>query len=87
MKPKSKPNKRIKTAARGRVQPIVRRAALRDIEATTGNLYEAVAQYVENNGGSIIVVGGIEIQQWPHDPKGKYRVAVSLLGAIPERLL
>lgn len=68
------------------MQPLVRRPALSDIEAPTGNLYEAVAQYVESNGGSVIVVGGIEIQQWPHDPKGKYRVAISLLGAIPERL-
>jgi hypothetical protein len=65
---------------------MVRRLALRSTEAQIGNLYEAVAQYIEKNGGSVIVIGGIEIQQWPHDPMGKFRVAVSLLGKIPERL-
>lgn len=61
-----------------------RRSALTSVEPHIGNLYEAVARYVEKMGGSVIVVGGIQIQEWPHDPKGKFRVAVSLLGRKPK---
>ena len=47
-------------------------------------LYRGVRRYVESLGGSVIVIGGIEIQEWPDDPAGKYRVAVSVLGRRPE---
>ena len=46
-------------------------------------LYKAVQQYVENHGGKIVVIGGIEIQQWPEDSKMTFRVAVRCSGKKP----
>lgn len=47
------------------------------------HLYRAVRRYVESLGGGVVVIGGIEVQEWPGDPQGKYRVAVSVLGRKP----
>lgn len=46
-------------------------------------LYRAVRRYVESLGGSVVVIGGIEVQEWPVDPHGKFRVAVSVVGRRP----
>jgi len=46
-------------------------------------LYRAIRRYVENKGGSVTVIGGIEIQEWPEDHKFKYRVAVHVMGRKP----
>lgn len=46
-------------------------------------LYRAVRRYVQSKGGSITVIGGIEIQEWPGDGVGKFRVAVKILGRRP----
>jgi hypothetical protein len=55
-------------------------AGKRDAESC---LYRAVKNYVKKLGGSVAVIGGIEIQTWPDDPKGKYRVAVHCAGVRP----
>jgi hypothetical protein len=47
-------------------------------------LYRAVRRYVQSGGGSIVVIGGIEVQQWPGDNSGVYRVAVKFMGRKPE---
>ena len=47
------------------------------------DLYAAVNAYVKSIGGSIIVIGGIEIQEWPLDSEFKFRVAVHCLGLNP----
>ena len=59
-----------------------RRATLRSLPPHEGNLYEAVARYVEHANGNVAIIGGIEIQQWPDDEAGKYRVAVSFAGSL-----
>jgi hypothetical protein len=46
-------------------------------------LYRAVERYVKSKGGSIVVIGGIQIQEWRGDPKGVYVVAVTVLGRKP----
>lgn len=46
-------------------------------------LYRAIIRYVESKGGKIIVIGGIEIQEWPLDPKLNFRVGVRCLGRKP----
>jgi hypothetical protein len=43
-------------------------------------LYRAVRRYIRERGGEIVVIGGIEIQEWPNDPKGQFRVAVRVGG-------
>lgn len=48
-------------------------------------LYRAVRRYVESQGGSVLAIGGIEIQEWPGEPKGKFRVAVRVTGHKGER--
>jgi hypothetical protein len=47
-------------------------------------LYTAVKNYVEESGGKILVLGGIEVQVWPEDKKGQFRVAIKCLGKKPE---
>lgn len=49
----------------------------------TMQLYRAVRRYVQSKGGSLLMIGGIEVQEWPGDGKAMYRVAVRLLGRKP----
>ena len=51
------------------------------------DLYSAVNAYVKSIGGSIIVIGGIEIQEWPLESEFKFRVAVHCLGRKPTKFL
>jgi hypothetical protein len=46
-------------------------------------LLRAVRRFVESKGGKIVVIGGIEVQQFPGDPEGKFRLAVGFLGRKP----
>ena len=46
-------------------------------------LYRAVQRYVNENNGSLLVVGGIEIQEWPGDLPHNFRVAVHCTGVKP----
>lgn len=55
-------------------------AGRRDPES---QLYRAVRRYVESKGGSLIVIGGIETQQWPDDREMMFRVAVKCMGRKP----
>lgn len=60
----------------------------RDVLAGGGpveQLYRAVRRYVESVGGNIVIIGGIEIQEWPEDPKFSYRVAVKVTGRRPTK--
>lgn len=51
----------------------------------TDRLYAAVSDYVENKGGDITVIGGVEIQEWPGESNYKFRVAIHCLGKKPIR--
>jgi len=51
--------------------------------AAADNLIESVARWVRVNGGTALIGGGIEIQQWPEDLKYNYRVAVKITGRRP----
>lgn len=46
-------------------------------------LYRAVLRYVEANNGSILVIGGIQIQEWPDAGKFNFSVAVKCTGHKP----
>lgn len=48
-----------------------------------GPLYRAVHIYVKKHGGSVTVIGGIQVQQWPKDNAGVFWVAVKCLGKVP----
>lgn len=49
----------------------------------TSQLYRAIIRYVESKKGSIIVIGGVQIEQWPGEGEFKYVVGVRCLGRRP----
>lgn len=46
----------------------------------------ATQHWVEANGGSLVVVGGIEIVTFPDDLKYNFRVSVRCTGKRPEKV-
>lgn len=46
-------------------------------------LYKAVAEYVKKSGGEVVVIGGIQIQQWPLDSDFKFTVGIQCTGTKP----
>lgn len=49
------------------------------------NVIAAVSRWIRANGGTDIVIGGIEVQQWPGESEFNYRVAVRVTGKAPEK--
>lgn len=49
----------------------------------TGQLYRAVRRYIEANGGSILVIGGVQLQSWPGDSEFKFTLGVRCMGKRP----
>lgn len=47
------------------------------------HLYKAVVDYVHSKGGKVLVIGGVEIQQFPGDRKFNYRIAIRITGKKP----
>jgi hypothetical protein len=47
------------------------------------NLYVAVQRYVHANGGTIAVIGGLEVQDFL-EGESKFKVAVRCLGKRPQ---
>lgn len=47
------------------------------------NLLAATQHWVQENGGEIIVIGGIKLMEMPYAPAGKYSVVVDCLGRKP----
>lgn len=48
------------------------------------NLLVAVSKWVRSRGGELIVVGGIEIQDWA-EGMGKFKVAIRCMGRQPQK--
>ncbi len=46
-------------------------------------LYRAVKRYVEHNNGTVLVIGGIQIEQTLGDRELNFHVAVRCLGRLP----
>jgi hypothetical protein len=46
-------------------------------------LYSAIDRYVTLHGGKVIVIGGIEVHQWPDDRKMNFRISVRCTGKKP----
>ena len=53
----------------------------------TDKLYSAIRKYIENRGGKVIVIGGVEIAQYPGDRDFTYYIAVKITGRKPEKNL
>lgn len=48
----------------------------------TDKLYDAVVKYIESKGGRVIVIGGVEIQQFPENDFN-YKLAIRCTGKKP----
>ena len=46
-------------------------------------LYKAVAHYVEKTGGKLVVIGGIQVQEWPGEGAYKFVLGIKCLGRKP----
>jgi hypothetical protein len=46
-------------------------------------LYRAVLRYVQSSGGSIAVIGGVQIQKWPDEGRYNFTIAVKCTGIKP----
>lgn len=46
--------------------------------------YRAVERYVKAQGGSVVVIGGIQVIKWPGDFTGNFTIAVKCTGQTPE---
>lgn len=51
----------------------------------TGQLYRAVRRYIESNGGSILVIGGVQIESWPGEGEFKFVLGVRCMGRKPKQ--
>lgn len=47
-------------------------------------LHKAVQNFVEKNGGKLLVIGGIEVQTWPDDNLLNFRIAIKCTGNPPK---
>lgn len=54
------------------------------IPAHVDRLYKAVANYVEKVGGQLVVIGGIQIQQWPNDGEYRFTIGIKCTGTKPK---
>jgi hypothetical protein len=52
----------------------------------TSQLYRAVRRWVEEGGGSLLVIGGVVTIEWPGDRLGKFTVGINCLGRKPQAL-
>lgn len=57
---------------------------LRNLPKPIADLYAAIDQYVKAGQGTVVIVGGIEVQKWSHDPEFVFRVAVKCMGRQPK---
>jgi len=46
-------------------------------------LYQAAADYIEWRGGTVVVVGGVEVQRWPTERKFNYTLGIRVTGRPP----
>ena len=47
-------------------------------------LYKAVANYVEKRGGKVVVIGGVQVQEWPGDLKFNFTIGIKCTGRRPQ---
>jgi hypothetical protein len=51
------------------------------------SLYKGVDDYVKSLGGNVIVIGGIEVQEWPVESQFEFKIAVRCIGKKPTKFL
>lgn len=53
------------------------------IPAHIDRLYMACANYVRKAGGSVLVIGGVTVQEWPGDGPHRFTVGIKCTGTKP----
>lgn len=61
-----------------------RQAKLNKLPKHIADLYDALDNYVTKLGGKIVIIGGVEVQEWPNDPKHSFRMAIKCVGFKPK---
>lgn len=67
-----------------KVKKTKKRDPLAGDRTPTGQLYRAVRRYIESKGGSILVIGGAQIESWPGDGQFKFVLGVRCMGRKPK---
>jgi hypothetical protein len=49
-------------------------------------LQKAIAEYINEKGGSAVVIGGSEILKMPTDPEFNYRICFKITGKMPVKI-
>lgn len=47
-------------------------------------LWKAVQNYVEKEGGKLVVIGDVQILKWPGDGQFNFTVGVKCTGRVPD---
>jgi len=49
-------------------------------------LYKEIRRYIESRGGKVLVIGGIEIQEWPDSLPYKFTIGIHVTGFKPNKV-
>ena len=52
---------------------------------TTDLMYQAIAKYIGETGGSAVVIGGVSVGQNPGSLKMNYFIQIDITGEIPKK--
>lgn len=55
-----------------------------EVPEEIATLYYATLDYVEMKGGKLVACMGVQIQEWPEDGPGSFRVAILCKGDVPD---
>ena len=59
-------------------------ATQKQIDKATDNLYKAVANYVKLQGGNILVIGGVQVIDFPGSLKYNWTLGIPCTGTPPK---
>lgn len=47
-------------------------------------LYDSVVEYIEQKGGKVVVIGGVEIARYPGDLEHNFLLSIRVTGKAPK---
>lgn len=65
------------------LEQLYQEARIRERDDDYYVLYDAIKKYAEQRNGSVDVIEGVQVQEWPEDGSGKYRIAIKCIGQLP----
>ena len=52
-------------------------------DTATNALYDAVTEYIASRGGKAVVIGGVQVQEWPGDRAMSFTLGIKITGRKP----